>query len=82
MEAHLSRIAKSMQVHAMRDFGNVAFLKNASRSKWAALWGGLFVQHRHSGARISKNPESRDSGFDASHRPGMAAEPSDRRIPG
>jgi hypothetical protein len=28
---------------------------------------------RHSGARASANPESRDSGFDASHRPGMTA---------
>src|SRR6202790_989871 len=26
---------------------------------------------RHSGARVSANPESRDSGFDAAHRPGM-----------
>jgi hypothetical protein len=26
---------------------------------------------RHSGARDSVNPESRDSGFDAAHRPGM-----------
>ena len=25
----------------------------------------------HSGARVSANPKSRDSGFDASHRPGM-----------
>src|SRR5258706_10034981 len=28
---------------------------------------------RHSGARASANPESRDSGFEASPRPGMTA---------
>src|SRR6202035_3148712 len=33
--------------------------------------GGVLYSDRHSGARVSANPESRDSGFDASHRPGM-----------
>src|SRR4029077_11057518 len=31
----------------------------------------MSCSHSHSGARESANPESRDSGFDASHRPGM-----------
>ncbi len=35
-------------------------------------------RNRHSGARASANPESRDSGFDASHRPGM----TEGRAPG
>ena len=33
--------------------------------------GRAFNRLGHSGARVSANPESRDSWFDASHRPGM-----------
>jgi len=38
-----------------------------------ALWAVLSCHlHRHSGALAARaNPESRDSGFAAAHRPGM-----------
>jgi hypothetical protein len=32
-----------------------------------------FGSFGYSGARVSANPESRDSGFDAAHRPGMTS---------
>jgi hypothetical protein len=47
---------------------SVAVLCANSQPSWSKQ---SRVRLCHSGARASANPESRDSGFDASHRPGM-----------
>jgi putative endonuclease len=44
--------------------------------KWDDLFDSICNQGGHSGTARRANPKSRDSGFDASHRPGMTVKPS------